>query len=276
MKKRTGFTLIELLVVIAIIALLLSIVMPALKMAKRQAQAVICRSNLKQWGLIFHLYAQDNEECFPQSIPDPLDPGGLSIQDAYYLTATVPYFEEKKIRLCPSTKVLDRIENRSYGDTYTAWGPFDPGASSDWWSTYDAGSYGINDWCSSPPETAPDVWGFPIEETWRTVTVKNASQIPLMLDCAYLDGFPTADDIPPSEPDEFDDWSLNAMRLYCMDRHNGTINGAFVDTSARSIGLKQLWTLKWHRNYNISGRYTTAGGMAPDDWPVWMIGFKNY
>jgi prepilin-type N-terminal cleavage/methylation domain-containing protein len=276
MKKRTGFTLIELLVVIAIIALLLSIVMPALRNAKKQAQAIICRSNLKQWGLIFALYAQDNEDLFPQSISDPLNPGDLSAQDAYYLTATLPYFEDKEVRLCPSTKVLDRIENRVYGDTYTAWGPFDPGTESDWWAYLDAGSYGLNDWCAAPPETAPDIWGFPIAETWRTVTVKSASQIPILLDCAYLDGFPMEIDFYPQFPDDINTWASNAMKLHCMDRHNGNINGVFVDLSARPIGLKQLWTLKWHRNYNTAGIYTTAGGMRPEDWPDWMSGFKDY
>ncbi len=62
-KKRTkaAFTLIELLVVIAIIALLMAVIMPALKTAKRQAQAVVCLAHLKQVTAAWYLYADENE-----------------------------------------------------------------------------------------------------------------------------------------------------------------------------------------------------------------------
>ena len=64
MNKQKAFTLIELLVVIAIIALLMAILMPALRSAKNQARAVICKSNLSQWGKIFYLYTYDNDSKF--------------------------------------------------------------------------------------------------------------------------------------------------------------------------------------------------------------------
>ena len=61
-----GFTLIELLVVIAIIALLMSILMPALSRVKKQARTVACLSKLKQWGLFFAMYAEDYNGRFMQ------------------------------------------------------------------------------------------------------------------------------------------------------------------------------------------------------------------
>ncbi len=61
-----GFTLIELLVVIAIIALLLSVLLPALKKAKAQAQMTVCASNMGQIGLAAYLYAEDNDTFIPR------------------------------------------------------------------------------------------------------------------------------------------------------------------------------------------------------------------
>ncbi len=62
--KKKGFTLIELLVVIAIIALLMSILMPALGKVKSQAKDVLCRSRLSQWGIIMKLFTDDNGGFF--------------------------------------------------------------------------------------------------------------------------------------------------------------------------------------------------------------------
>jgi len=61
MRNKKGFTLIELLVVISIIALLLSIMMPALDKVKRKAASVVCRNNLKQLGMAWFMYADANE-----------------------------------------------------------------------------------------------------------------------------------------------------------------------------------------------------------------------
>ena len=74
MRIKRGFTLIELLVVIAIIALLLSVIMPSLNMAKRKAAGIVCMSNEKQLSLAWTLFAADNDEEIVDGQPDQSDP----------------------------------------------------------------------------------------------------------------------------------------------------------------------------------------------------------
>ncbi len=278
MRKQHGFTLIELLVVIAIIALLMGVLMPALQRVKRQAKATTCQSNIRQWGLIFRLYADDNEGELPQSIAG----GNLTAQRAYWIVATLSYYQDKKIRLCPSTKIVRVMENRSHGGVLAAWGPFDSGGSPDWWEDFDTGSYGINEWCSCPPLKNNSYWGFPTENAWRTVDTKGGNRVPLFLDCVYVDVYPLDTDSPLDfEPPPYEwrnswgDWGVQAMRLVCIDRHSGGINSVFLDGSVAKIPLRALWKLKWHREYNTNGPWTTTGGVQSSDWPQWMRRFKD-
>jgi prepilin-type N-terminal cleavage/methylation domain-containing protein/prepilin-type processing-associated H-X9-DG protein len=64
-SRRTGFTLVELLVVIGIIALLISILLPALGKAREQGNALKCLSNIRQLGIAFQMYANENKSYYP-------------------------------------------------------------------------------------------------------------------------------------------------------------------------------------------------------------------
>lgn len=62
-RRSTGFTLIELLVVIAVIAILMAILLPALKAAREHGKRAVCLNNLRQLTLAWIMYADDNEDC---------------------------------------------------------------------------------------------------------------------------------------------------------------------------------------------------------------------
>src|SRR5262249_20369804 len=94
--RRRGFTLIELLVVVAIIAILASLLLPALATAKSKAQATRCLNNLKQLGLATLIYSQDHQNLV--QIDAPLDPG---ITWASILS-TNQHLKPYDLFLCPS------------------------------------------------------------------------------------------------------------------------------------------------------------------------------
>jgi len=279
MRRRAAFTLVELLVVIAIIALLMSILVPALSKVRKMAKATICRTNVRQWGLVFRLYGEDNDAKLPQSIAG----GNLHAQESYWIVGTLSYYKAKDIRFCPSTKVVRGPKDWSHGSTFACWGPFEKGGKHTWYADFDTGSYGINDWCATPPPGKSKYWGFPTSNAWDTQLAKGADRIPLFGDCVFVDAFPLDDEVQgrplPMEPPPYDGWKMGAhgawnrfpMRMFCLPRHKGAVNLVFLDGSVGAVPLRALWKLKWHKNFDVDGYWTKPG--AP--WPEWMLKFGD-
>lgn len=118
MQKRKAFTLIELLVVIAIIALLLSILMPALRAAKDQAKKTVCTGHIKGLVLAVRMYVDDYDGKTHNSPnyglwdnawqnPQVINEYGPNDNMAYWGVAYKPYARNKAIFRCPSTKRVD-------------------------------------------------------------------------------------------------------------------------------------------------------------------------
>ena len=105
MTKSKGFTLIELLVVIAIVALLMSILMPALQRVKEQSKTVGCRANLKQWVLYFAMYTEEHNGRFQAGIGNG--------HTHHWMNALRPYYKnDAKMRCCPTAMKPLIDENR--------------------------------------------------------------------------------------------------------------------------------------------------------------------
>lgn len=265
---RKGWTLLELLVVIALVGLLLSISLPALRKAKLHARSVICLSRLRQGGNTMAMWADAN--------------GGYSFPSSRRWQVELRLHSPDKkneMLFCPRAT---RFASEGAWQPFAAYNAFSFGDSlsatlaggdpevffvPDAYCGY--GSYGLNGWVSNPPPQAKvNPRGLPTANHWRRVAVRGASAIPLFADAMWLDGFPHHTD-PPGRVEADPPGAPYAgtpgqMSVFCLNRHEGYVNAVFLDLAARKVGLKELWKLKWHRQYDID---------APTpEWPEWMKG----
>jgi prepilin-type N-terminal cleavage/methylation domain-containing protein/prepilin-type processing-associated H-X9-DG protein len=285
MGKKRGFTLIELLVVIAIIALLMSILMPALSKVRKQAAAVVCRSRLKQWGVIFSMYTGENDGYFHSR----------EIGTIFGYSRTWPLVYKKmyldpKMRFCPtaekSTVVTGPFGTWNYdrGQYHPLLDPsinmpgeseFDP-ETNHITEGYFTGSYGMNrfveDMKGGSTATSPAYF--------RRADVRGGDKAPVLMDCQYLYYNAGADAEPPVYNGDFS----NEMKWICIDRHMGSTNAVYLDGSARKTGLKELWTLKHSKTFDVCGSWTicgfggktTACAAAWDAQSPWMSKMPEY
>lgn len=283
MFRGRGFTLIELLVVIAIIALLMSILMPALAKVRSQAKAVICLSNLKQFGFAFAMYTENNNGyfgrgCFTAQYSHDPDQGSLG---GHRWPITLErYYEDRKMLVCPiATKPSGYIFGRN---KFEAW-EYTP-ATGRWDNDPEGyiGSYGLNEFVGNPPGPTVFPWIAGKEHLfWRTANIRRGNNIPLLLGCLNVGHYPGSNSTPPAYDGDFE--GSHHMKLFCVNRHNGFVNGILLDLSVRKIGLKELWTLEWHRGFDTANIWTIAYYGNKNDcaayWDSqwsWMKNFKEY
>lgn len=109
---QQAFTLIEFLVVIAIVAILAAMILPVLTRSREKARATQCVSNLRQWGITFRIYADDNEDFLPRR--------GQGVQALFqidrptdWFNALPPYFGTTSFQQMVSNNVLPAAHDQS-------------------------------------------------------------------------------------------------------------------------------------------------------------------
>jgi hypothetical protein len=251
---------------------------------RRRAKEVVCQTNLRQWHDIFQGYIDPNGAFISG---DRGSPGYWWVK---YLSEEHKDWERTRIWFCPQAQRPVMDQSGRIGSTtsvFNAWGIFTgPGLG----SIGISGSYALNGYViplpveegtrvsgrgpPSPPRAHYES-GVPATEGWRDLRdVPNGNTVPMFVDALRFDLWPLPTD-PPAEY-EFALWSGRHMARCAINRHDAAVSCLFVDGSVRKVGLKELWTLKWHRSFNTEGPWTRAGGVLPDHWPEWIRPFKDY
>ncbi len=252
MRKHKGFTLIELLVVIAIIALLMSILMPALTRVSDQAKNAVCRSNLHQFAIAWKMFLDENQNKFPA------DPGE-------YADELFDYYKDEGLLFCPyAKKTLMSVTATTgdvMGDAEHAWGTIDDDGSNLF-----IASFGINQYCSKDVSDERT-----LERLYINSITTQGYRAPLMGDCANPGVTPQEKDTPPRWNNDVypaDGSNDDEIRSFVINRHVGKINLLFLDWSVRPVGLKEIFIIKWTKNWEMNPE------LLPE-WPPWMSGFPN-
>jgi prepilin-type N-terminal cleavage/methylation domain-containing protein/prepilin-type processing-associated H-X9-DG protein len=271
-RQNPAFTLIELLVVIAIIAILAALLLPVLAKAKDRARNATCISNLRQWGVTWRIYTDENGGAFMSGTKTQWPRG------EWVLAFTNGYPQKPPLLLCP--KATDR---RGPGDQEVHTSPDDPNAV-DWGgptTAYDfpindpadlnhlqLASYGLNCWAFNPDTN--NIQGRDASLHWRKYeAVTQPSDTPLFLDSMWRGGGPSPTDTPPEFNGEETAFVAGGgafngeMEFFAIERHGKGVNILFFDSSVRFARAKDLWTFPWSKGYDVNA----AAGIT---FPAWM------
>jgi len=279
MTQEHTLTKKDIIVVLGCIIILLANVATIGGGGRRRAKEALCLSNLRQWGGIWEMFLDDNAGRFMSGneiidLLDTSDPAyadfeivpnapyqtGICDEDHSWPAILWAYYRERKLLCCPTASKKPAGVGRYEVEKgmFSAWALW-----LDYQKDFIYGSYGVNLWVVDRPEHNE-------ASLWRHITGhKRPKIIPVMLDAVWCEGFPQHREEPPATRYEYLAETGVYMTRFCVDRHDGATQGLFFDYSARKVGLKELWELKWHRQWN-------SGNDPAPEWPEWMANFRDY
>lgn len=262
-SRPAGFTLIELLVVIAIIAILAAILFPVFAQAREKARSISCLSNLRQIGLGFLQYNQDNDENTLNVSKAKITGGPMNLPYTpnWYILLD-PYVKDIKLFNCPDRSGVgkdcgDNYYTPSNGNPQPCLGDgYNDGIISD-------GGYGL---IGAQTKDA------------NGKTLRPGLSIARITSPAQMVAFGDTNDNLSVAMDNISGGETDAVHGTSQIRHNHLLNFCFADGHAKQIRMvcatdsggntllipaKMSDAIDWCYDPNASGDYSSAGGGYP-------------